>query len=48
LQPSARNFEWRLDALEESVGDYLYPASDATCGYVTGQILELNGGPSVP
>ncbi len=38
----------RLGTPEECVGAYLYLASDALSGYVTGQILEVNGGQLMP
>jgi 3-oxoacyl-[acyl-carrier protein] reductase len=38
----------RLGSAEECVGTYLYLASDALSGYVTGQILEVNGGQLMP
>lgn len=38
----------RLGAAEECTGAYLYLASDALSGYVTGQILEVNGGQLMP
>lgn len=34
----------RLGVSEECVGAYLYFASDKLSGYVTGQVLEVNGG----
>ena len=38
----------RLGTPEECVGAYLYLASDALSGYVTGQIIEVNGGQLMP
>jgi 3-oxoacyl-[acyl-carrier protein] reductase len=38
----------RLGASEECVGTYLYLASDALSGYVTGQVVEVNGGQLMP
>lgn len=38
----------RLGTAEECAGTYLYLASDAASGYVTGQILEVNGGQLMP
>jgi 3-oxoacyl-[acyl-carrier protein] reductase len=38
----------RLGAPEDCVGAYLYLASDARSGYLTGQILEVNGGRLMP
>ncbi len=38
----------RLGTPEECVGAFLYLASDALSGYVTGQILEVNGGQYMP
>ncbi len=38
----------RLGTSEECVGTYLYLASDALSGYVTGQIVEVNGGQLMP
>ena len=37
----------RLGTSEECVGAYLYLASDALSGYVTGQIIAVDGGRSV-
>jgi 3-oxoacyl-[acyl-carrier protein] reductase len=34
----------RLGSAEECAGTFLYLASDAMSGYVTGQIIEVNGG----
>jgi len=38
----------RLGSAEECAGAFLYLASDALSGYVTGQILEVNGGQLMP
>jgi len=38
----------RLGTAEECVGAFLFLASDALSGYVTGQILEVNGGQYMP
>jgi 3-oxoacyl-[acyl-carrier protein] reductase len=38
----------RLGEPEECVGAFLYLASEAMSGYVTGQILEVNGGQHMP
>jgi 3-oxoacyl-[acyl-carrier protein] reductase len=38
----------RLGSAEECTGAYLYLASDTLSGYVTGQILEVNGGQLMP
>lgn len=38
----------RLGSAEECTGAYLYLASDALSGYVTGQVLEVNGGQLMP
>ena len=38
----------RLGTAEECVGAFLFLASDAMSGYVTGQILEVNGGQYMP
>jgi 3-oxoacyl-[acyl-carrier protein] reductase len=38
----------RLGAAEECAGTFLYLASDALSGYVTGQIVEVNGGQYMP
>jgi 3-oxoacyl-[acyl-carrier protein] reductase len=38
----------RLGGAEECAGAYLYLASNALSGYVTGQILEVNGGQLMP
>ena len=33
---------------EDCVGAYLFLASDALSGYVTGQVIEVNGGQLMP
>jgi 3-oxoacyl-[acyl-carrier protein] reductase len=38
----------RLGQPEDCVGAYLFLASDALSGYVTGQIIEVNGGQLMP
>ena len=38
----------RLAASDECNGAYLYLASDALSGYVTGQVMEVNGGQLMP
>lgn len=38
----------RLGVADECAGAYLYLASDALASYVTGQILEVNGGQLMP
>jgi 3-oxoacyl-[acyl-carrier protein] reductase len=38
----------RLGSSEECVGAYLYLASEAMSGYVTGQVIEVNGGQLMP
>ena len=38
----------RLGAADECAGTFLYLASDAMSGYVTGQIIEINGGQLMP
>jgi 3-oxoacyl-[acyl-carrier protein] reductase len=38
----------RLGEAEECVGAFLYLASEAMSGYVTGQIVEVNGGQYMP
>jgi 3-oxoacyl-[acyl-carrier protein] reductase len=38
----------RMGSSEECVGAYLYLASDAMSGYVTGQVIEVNGGQLMP
>jgi 3-oxoacyl-[acyl-carrier protein] reductase len=38
----------RLGTAEECAGTFLYLASDALAGYVTGQVVEVNGGQLMP
>jgi 3-oxoacyl-[acyl-carrier protein] reductase len=38
----------RLGTADECVGAFVYFASDRLSGYVTGQILEVNGGQYMP
>ena len=38
----------RIGAADEVAGSFLYLASEALSGYVTGQILEINGGSLMP
>jgi len=38
----------RLGGAEECAGAYLYLASNALSGYVTGQVIEVNGGQLMP
>jgi 3-oxoacyl-[acyl-carrier protein] reductase len=38
----------RLGTADECTGSFLYLASDALSGFVTGQILEVNGGQVMP
>ena len=38
----------RLGIADECVGAFMFLASDALSGYVTGQILEVNGGQYMP
>jgi 3-oxoacyl-[acyl-carrier protein] reductase len=38
----------RLGTAEECVGAFLYLASDTLSGYVTGQVIEVNGGQLMP
>jgi 3-oxoacyl-[acyl-carrier protein] reductase len=38
----------RLGAADECSGTFIYLASDALSGYVTGQIVEINGGQLMP
>jgi 3-oxoacyl-[acyl-carrier protein] reductase len=38
----------RLGSAEECAGTFVYLASDAMSGYVTGQIVEVNGGQYMP
>jgi 3-oxoacyl-[acyl-carrier protein] reductase len=38
----------RLGTAEECAGTFIYLASDAMSGYVTGQVIEVNGGQIMP
>jgi len=38
----------RLGSAEECAGTFLFLASDAQSGYVTGQVIEINGGQYMP
>jgi len=38
----------RLGTAEECAGTFIYLASDAMSGYVTGQVIEVNGGQYMP
>ena len=38
----------RLGSAEECAGTFLYLASDQMSGYVTGQVIEVNGGQLMP
>jgi 3-oxoacyl-[acyl-carrier protein] reductase len=38
----------RLGTAEETAGTFIYLASDAMSGYVTGQVIEVNGGQYMP
>ncbi|HEV7412873.1 MAG TPA: glucose 1-dehydrogenase [Casimicrobiaceae bacterium] len=38
----------RLGTAEETSGTFIYLASDAMSGYVTGQVIEVNGGQYMP
>jgi len=38
----------RLGSADECAGTFLYLASDAASGYVTGQVIEVNGGQYMP
>ena len=38
----------RLGTADECAGTFLYLASDASSGYVTGQVVEVNGGQYMP
>jgi 3-oxoacyl-[acyl-carrier protein] reductase len=38
----------RLGSADECAGTFLYLASDAMSGYVTGQVIEVNGGQLMP
>lgn len=38
----------RVGTVEECTGAYLYLASDTLSGFVTGQVIEVNGGLLMP
>ena len=38
----------RLGTADECAGTFIYLASDAMSGYVTGQVIEVNGGQYMP
>ena len=38
----------RLGTAEDCVGAYLFLASSRLAGYITGQIIEVNGGQAMP
>jgi 3-oxoacyl-[acyl-carrier protein] reductase len=38
----------RLGTADECAGTFIYLASDALSGYVTGQVIEVNGGQHMP
>jgi len=38
----------RLGTADECAGTFLYLASDTLSGYVTGQVIEVNGGQLMP
>jgi 3-oxoacyl-[acyl-carrier protein] reductase len=38
----------RVGTPEDCVGAYLFLASDALSGYVTGQMIDVNGGQAMP
>jgi len=38
----------RIGAPDECTGAFLYLCSDKLCGYVTGQVIEVNGGLLMP
>jgi 3-oxoacyl-[acyl-carrier protein] reductase len=38
----------RLGTAEECAGTFIYLASDAMSAYVTGQVIEVNGGQYMP
>ena len=38
----------RLGTAEECAGTFVYLASGAMSGYVTGQVIEINGGQLMP
>jgi len=38
----------RLGTAEECAGTFVFLASDALSGYITGQVIEVNGGQYMP
>ena len=38
----------RAGTAEDCVGAYLFLSSDMLSGYVTGQVIEVNGGQAMP
>jgi len=49
LEATARNNPMgRVGTAEDCVGAFLFLASDTMSGYVTGQIIEVNGGQLMP
>ncbi len=47
--PSGKAFRWgRVGTPDECVGAYLFLASPLLSGYITGQIIEVNGGQLMP
>jgi 3-oxoacyl-[acyl-carrier protein] reductase len=38
----------RLGTAEDCVGAYVFLASDSMSGYITGQIIDVNGGQLMP
>lgn len=38
----------RIGSADDCAGTFLYLASDALSGYVTGQVVEVNGGQLMP
>ena len=38
----------RLGSADECAGTFVYLASDTMSGYVTGQVIEVNGGEYMP
>ena len=38
----------RLGSADECAGTFVYLASDEASGYVTGQVIEVNGGQYMP
>ena len=38
----------RVGSADECAGTFVYLASDALSGYVTGQVIEVNGGQLMP